>query len=1139
MPGENYALSAYVKVIGANISGAGVSLQVKNGTDLIAESLKVTGATSEELDNGWTRISVSFTAPESGSYQLYIANNLSNALVYVDDVQLETGKAPSSVNLLDNGDFENGTVSDWTFEGTGVLDEEGGQNGSKAVKLTGYYSTFSKAKKTVAVNLPATQTYVLSGWAKGNAVPDTTSNSDKWRSFGIRAVITYSDETTEDHFAPFNAAVSDWQFSSVTIVPKKGVPTEEEPNPDLSVIVKNITIECCFESNANVAYFDNIALTREAAQTMTYDENGNLKSVLTSDLSRDANTYDEAGNLIQTVTDGYGTFEYDYDDTYTHRLLSVTNGLVTQTMTYDAYGNVASSTLTGNGDETPITSSATYTLNGHLLQSVTSKVTNTINNTTTYYYANALNEQLGAPSSVKDGKGTVVSYTYDNRYRPTGSTISKPNGSNEPIPLSQVSYVYDSRGFMTQVTRTDTEHNKQQSYGLTYDAFGNVETISVGTSETEHYDLMTYVYSQQNGNLISQTYANGAVVTYTYDNLGRTETVTYSKGSTEYRTLTYTYTGEGRLYSIQDSATGYTYLYNYDSLGRLVGSTLVENGSAVLETSHRFDENNRLVYQALDLVDKTYSEGYNYDEYGRLSTMEHTQGEWNSDVTYTYDGLSRLVSVTTPAYVVSYTYYEGTNRVHTMRYQRPANPIDIITYTYYYDSLGNITRITDTAGNDQGYRYDALGQLTHVFNGPDPGTNATPTYTYDNFGNILSANGNTYGYTDSLWKDLLMTFNGVENEYDDSGNPEHYYNRTHWTFTWTEGRNLTTASGGGNTISYQYDSNGIRTSKTVNGVTHEYIYAGGKLIRETIIDGEDTTTLDFIYDANGRPYAMASGGTMYYYILNLQGDVMHLVNTSGTIVASYTYDPWGKVEVSPSGSVVGNANPLRYRGYYYDAESGFYYLQSRYYDPEIGRFINADSFASTGQGFLGYNMFAYCGNNPVTGYDPTGQFGLLGAIVATGAIVGGILGAFSAATTGGNILEGMIEGMITGAIGSACGLLIEVPYIAVGIAIAGGLAVDFLTQVTTQYIENGSVDLAEVDYGRMAKTGLQTGLGTAIPYLGKPTGNAVDAFGTALIWAEGSALIVCTDVVITNVIGAIDSARGDSRTNIRSATILQ
>ena len=98
--------------------------------------------------------------------------------------------------------------------------------------------------------------------------------------------------------------------------------------------------------------------------------------------------------------------------------------------------------------------------------------------------------------------------------------------------------------------------------------------------------------------------------------------------------------------------------------------------------------------------------------------------------------------------------------------------------------------------------------------------------------------------------------------------------------------------------------------------------------------------------------------------------MFYLINTAGTVVASYTYDPYGKV-ISATGSMA-TANPLRYRGYYYDTETGFYYLQSRYYDPQICRFINADSYASTGQGFIGNNMFAYCGNNPVNRFDPTG-----------------------------------------------------------------------------------------------------------------------------------------------------------------------
>ena len=146
-------------------------------------------------------------------------------------------------------------------------------------------------------------------------------------------------------------------------------------------------------------------------------------------------------------------------------------------------------------------------------------------------------------------------------------------------------------------------------------------------------------------------------------------------------------------------------------------------------------------------------------------------------------------------------------------------------------------------------------------------------------------------------------------------------------------------------------------------------------LRETITEGSTTTTLDFAYDNVGMPYSLIySDGTTtttYYYITNLQGDVVYLVDSSGNEVAAYDYDPYGKI-ISATGSVAA-INPLRYRGYYYDSETGFYYLQSRYYDPEICRFINADSYASTGQGFIGFNMFAYCNNNSILCYDTEGQ----------------------------------------------------------------------------------------------------------------------------------------------------------------------
>ena len=151
---------------------------------------------------------------------------------------------------------------------------------------------------------------------------------------------------------------------------------------------------------------------------------------------------------------------------------------------------------------------------------------------------------------------------------------------------------------------------------------------------------------------------------------------------------------------------------------------------------------------------------------------------------------------------------------------------------------------------------------------------------------------------------------------------------------------------------------------------YSYIYASGKLLQEKVTTNGVTETHNFFYDNTGKPYAMQVDGTTYYYITNLQGDVMGLVDTSGNAVATYTYDPYGKV-LTATGTLA-EKNPLRYRGYYYDSESSLYYLQSRYYDPATRRFVNADAFASTGQGLLGCNMFAYCNNDPENSCDSYG-----------------------------------------------------------------------------------------------------------------------------------------------------------------------
>ena len=235
------------------------------------------------------------------------------------------------------------------------------------------------------------------------------------------------------------------------------------------------------------------------------------------------------------------------------------------------------------------------------------------------------------------------------------------------------------------------------------------------------------------------------------------------------------------------------------------------------------------------------------------------------------------------------------------------------------------------------------------------------------------------------------------------------------------------------------------TLASTETVTHEYLTQSGKVVRETITTSMDTTTLDFFYDESGRPFAFnytpeGSTPNTYYYILNLQGDVVQIIDEGGVLQAEYVYSPWGEI-ISAEGDLA-EINPLRYRGYYYDSETGFYYLQSRYYDPENHRFINADSYASTDSGdAIACNMFAYCGNNPVMRGDEDGEVWSKLVCMLVGAAVGALTSALATLTTGGSgrdVLKSAVVGAFAGGVIGFTGSMKAGKYVgrAVGSAIS-------------------------------------------------------------------------------------------------------
>ena len=222
----------------------------------------------------------------------------------------------------------------------------------------------------------------------------------------------------------------------------------------------------------------------------------------------------------------------------------------------------------------------------------------------------------------------------------------------------------------------------------------------------------------------------------------------------------------------------------------------------------------------------------------------------------------------------------------------------------------------------------------------------------------------------------MTNFNGDSIIYDEIGNPTQY--RDDMDMTWSAGRQLASVTQGANSYSFSYDASGTRISKTVNGTTYSYIYDNGQLIYADTPSGGMT----FIYD-NDSVIGYRYNSAYYYYLKNIQGDILGVVDASGTLLYQYEYDAWGNHTVldaqgntiSPDAPHVANFNPLRYRGYFFDTETGLYYLLSRYYDPTTGRFINADNIlARNGNTVQGYNVFSYCFNNPINLSDPAGNW---------------------------------------------------------------------------------------------------------------------------------------------------------------------
>ena len=682
-----------------------------------------------------------------------------------------------------------------------------------------------------------------------------------------------------------------------------------------------------------------------------------------------------------------------------------------------------------------------------------------------------------------------------------------------------------------------------QHYLLGYDTFGNMTRVQVCASSAERagyttpITLATYEYEGNvyNGRLAKMTYGNGDSVSYTYDAFDRQRTAAYNGGTTYH----YDYSSDNALtrqYATDSSGITEQYSYQYDSLGRLIHSRQsTAKGALIQSTQHMYDAANRMTSQTWQFGTGLYHQQYSYTGVkadgatngsvdGTISAITTTvPGQSVITSTYGYNDLRQLTSkgVTVPdqngkqtkVYDRSYTYdriavdsgnWMGT-RLASTGYTFGSSSR---SFTYTYDDAGNIKSVMASDSAGMLYDYDGLGQL--VKETPIGLTMYAVTYAYDTAGNIrsITRGGTTlksFGYTNPSWPDLLtsVTANGTTkdvlyegqsqtSDLPSSGNPVTYYNGRDYHFDWSKGRQLTEAVVGGQTVKYAYDMAGVRSSKQVGDTTYTYTTLSGKVMRQQW----GNKSLEFVYDDGNQPFAMiyndGSTTTLYYYVLNAQGDVIALLNANGTLAASYNYGAWGNYSVhgadgkkTTDATFIGHINPLRYRGYYYDRETRLYYLQSRYYDFANCRFINADTFATTdANGFLSANMFAYCENNPIMRADEDGEIAHIIIEVAIGAAIGAAFDLGTQLLSNGGDFSAVDRGsVITSAVSGA-------------VTAVGGAAVAAAAQKATSFATKMLI--------RTAGNGVNNVIGDLITGDVKNVADGVKSFGTGAVQSLSS-----------------------------------
>lgn len=512
------------------------------------------------------------------------------------------------------------------------------------------------------------------------------------------------------------------------------------------------------------------------------------------------------------------------------------------------------------------------------------------------------------------------------------------------------------------------------------------------------------MYEANNGNLISSTYGNNNSIDYTYDNFGRVITI-----ATMDNVYNFFYDNNSNLSKIRTNTSEMKFEYDFS---QKISKFCCDD----FKVNYIYNECDNIIGKNYCISGNNYTvdNTLNKEDFIVESTFD------NDSIKYNYDNLGRICSKSiNNDYNTHYRYLTNGNKTSFI-VDSVINNNDI--YKYHYDELFNITKMYHNNQLVMQYSYDSYNQLIEE---KDYINREIKRYMYDDYGNILNVKildlinyyvkrEEKYEYNNLNWKDQLTNFNDIELTYDSIGNPLTIGNDT---LTWINGRQLSSYN---NNI-YKYNHNSVRTSKIVNGIETKYYTVGTSIIFEKTNNNVIYYMRNDVDDLIGFKYDDKS----YYYVKNLQDDVIGILDENNNLIVNYQYDSWGNIlsitdnvgNVIVDTSHIGIINPYRYRSYYYDKETNLYYLNNRYYSPLLKRFLNADSIIGANQDVMSYNLYAYCGNNPIMYLDSEG-YGLFGVLV--GAIKGAINGVTKTVT---NVVSG--DKWYRGVLGSTFGGFVE------------------------------------------------------------------------------------------------------------------